>query len=64
MAASRDPRLDPVQPFVKGGLSLARGGVLTPRHIGDAVRTGRHPEAALKRVWFVLARFGQVTVAG
>jgi hypothetical protein len=64
LAASRDPRLGPVQPFVRGGLSLARDGVLTPRHLGDAVRAGRHPEAALKRVWFVLARFGQVTPAG
>lgn len=64
LASTRDPRFGPLLPFVKGGLSLARGGVLTPRHIGEAVRAGRHPEAALKRVWFVLARFGQVSSAG
>lgn len=31
-------------------LAMARDGVLTPRHPGDAVRAGRYPEAALKRV--------------
>lgn len=64
LASSRDPRLGQVAPFAKGGLSLAHGGVLTPRHLGDAVRARRHPEAALKRVWFVLARFGRVTAVG
>lgn len=64
LASSRDPRLAQVAPFAKGGLSLAHGGVLTPRHLGDAARAGRHPEAALKRVWFVLARFGRVTAVG
>lgn len=56
-----DPTLAHAIPFVRGGLALARDGVLTPRHLGEAARAGRHPEGALKRVWFVLARFGQVS---
>jgi hypothetical protein len=64
LTKTTDPRLAQAMPFVHGGLSLARDGVLTPRHIGEAARAGRHPEGALKRVWFVLARFGQVTSAG
>jgi hypothetical protein len=40
------------------GVSLARDGRLDPRVIGDASRTGRHDEQALKRVWHYVARFG------
>lgn len=44
--------------FVALGLFLARDGRLDPRIIGDAARTGRYGEQALKRVWHYLARFG------
>jgi hypothetical protein len=44
--------------FARLGVSLARDGALTPRLIGDASRTGRHDEQALKRVWHYVARFG------
>ncbi|MDV3219834.1 DUF3626 domain-containing protein [Intrasporangium sp.] len=44
--------------FVALGERLAEHGVLTPRVVGDASRTGRHDEQALKRVWHYLARFG------
>lgn len=44
--------------YVDLALSLAQGGWLTPRMIGDAARTGLHNEQALKRVWHYLARFG------
>jgi hypothetical protein len=46
------------QQFTDLGVSLARNGRLGPRIIGDASRTGRHDEQALKRVWHYLARFG------
>jgi hypothetical protein len=44
--------------FVALGVSLARDGRLDARIIGDASRTGRYDEQALKRVWHYLARFG------
>jgi hypothetical protein len=44
--------------FVRLGTSLAQDGRLDPRVIGDASRTGRHDEQALKRVWHYVARFG------
>lgn len=44
--------------FVRLGESLARDGRLDPRVLGDASRTGRHDEQALKRVWHCVARFG------
>ena len=44
--------------YVALGLSLARDGWLDPRIIGDAARTGRHDEQALKRLWHHVARFG------
>ena len=44
--------------FVDLGVSLARHGRLDPRIVGDAARTGRHDEQALKRVWHYVARFG------
>ncbi|WP_198047263.1 DUF3626 domain-containing protein [Kutzneria sp. 744] len=43
--------------FVRLGLSLARDGRLDPGIIGDASRTGRYDEQALKRVWHYVARF-------
>jgi hypothetical protein len=46
------------QEFVDLGVSLARDGLLDPRTIGDASRTGRYDEQALKRVWHLVARFG------
>jgi hypothetical protein len=48
--------------FVALGLSLARDGRLDPRIIGDASRTGRYDEQALKRVWHCVARFGTATM--
>jgi len=44
--------------FAALGDSLAREGRLDPRVIGDASRTGRYDEQALKRVWHYVARFG------
>lgn len=37
---------------------LAVDGVLTPRLIGDAARTGVHHPQAIKQVWHYTARFG------
>jgi hypothetical protein len=44
--------------FVDLGACLAHDDHLDPRIIGDASRTGRHDEQALKRVWHYVARFG------
>ncbi|WNI22793.1 DUF3626 domain-containing protein [Streptomyces sp. ITFR-16] len=44
--------------FVALGAAIAEDGVLDPRIIGDAARTGRHDLQSLKRVWHCLARFG------
>jgi hypothetical protein len=44
--------------FVELGRAIAVDGVLTPRVVGDAARTGRHDEQDLKRVWHYVARFG------
>lgn len=44
--------------FVALGESLAVDGLLDPRVIGDASRSGRYDEQALKRVWHYVARFG------
>jgi hypothetical protein len=44
--------------FVDLGAALARDGRLDARIIGDASRTGRYDEQALKRVWHYIARFG------
>jgi hypothetical protein len=46
------------QEYVDLGASLARNGRLDPRILGDASRTGRYDEQALKRVWHYVARFG------
>ncbi|HEX4246523.1 MAG TPA: DUF3626 domain-containing protein [Pseudonocardia sp.] len=45
--------------YVELGEALARDGYLDPKAIGDAARTGRHDEQALKRVWHYVARFGR-----
>lgn len=50
--------------FVSLGLSLARGGRLDARIIGDAARAGRYDEQALKRVWHYVARFGSPEMRG
>jgi Protein of unknown function (DUF3626) len=44
--------------FVELGSSLARNGYLNPRIIGDAARTGRYDDQAVKRVWHYVARYG------
>jgi Protein of unknown function (DUF3626) len=44
--------------YVALGERLAVDGVLTPRLLGDAARTGRYDPQDLKRVWHYLARFG------
>jgi hypothetical protein len=40
------------------GASIAEDGLVDPRIIGDAARTGRYELQALKMVWHTLARFG------
>jgi len=44
--------------FVELGAEIAVDGWLDPKVIGDAARTGKYDEQALKRVWHYLARFG------
>ncbi|MFD9082996.1 DUF3626 domain-containing protein [Streptomyces erythrochromogenes] len=46
------------QEYVDLGAEIAVAGRLTPYVLGEAARTGRHDEQALKRVWHYLARFG------
>ncbi|MCX5376988.1 DUF3626 domain-containing protein [Streptomyces sp. NBC_00091] len=46
------------QEYVDLGSAIAVAGVLTPRILGEAARTCRYDEQALKRVWHYLARFG------
>lgn len=46
------------------GARVAEDGLLTPRVIGDAVRTGRHELQDLKMVWHTVARFGAPEGAG
>ncbi|CAK7286560.1 DUF3626 domain-containing protein [Streptomyces sp. RM1] len=46
--------------YTRLGARIAERGVLTPRIIGDAARTGRYDPQDLKKVWHVLARFGAV----
>jgi hypothetical protein len=48
--------------YVDLGVSLARGGELTPAIIGAAVRTGQHDPQDLKKVWHYVARFGDLSV--
>ena len=51
------------QEYVDLGASLAVDGVLDPRIVGAAARTGRHDPQALKKVWHCLARFGAPTTS-
>ena len=56
-------------PLVEGVSStairrLASDGLLTPRHLGDAARTGDHDLQHLKMLWHTLARFGAPEGAG
>jgi hypothetical protein len=44
--------------YVALGEEIAQDGLLDPRIIGDASRTGRYDPQALKKVWHYLARFG------
>lgn len=44
--------------FVGLGAEIAEDGILDPRVIGDAVRTGHYHPQALKQVWHYVARFG------
>lgn len=46
------------------GARIAEDGVLTPRAVGDAARSGRHAPQDLKMVWHTLARFGAPEGAG
>ncbi|MER7361802.1 DUF3626 domain-containing protein [Nonomuraea wenchangensis] len=46
------------QEYVALGAEIAVDGLLDPRIIGDAARTGRYDLQALKKVWHCLARFG------
>ncbi|MFD0021914.1 DUF3626 domain-containing protein [Streptomyces sp. NPDC058382] len=46
------------QEIVDLGVEISRGGLLDPRIIGDAARTGRYATQSLKKVWHCLARFG------
>lgn len=46
------------QEYADLGRALARNGHLDAKIIGDAARTGRYDQQALKRVWHYVARFG------
>ncbi|SET76623.1 DUF3626 domain-containing protein [Nonomuraea wenchangensis] len=46
------------QEYVALGAEIAVDGLLDPRIIGDAARTGHYDLQALKKVWHCLARFG------
>ncbi|MDV9176305.1 DUF3626 domain-containing protein [Streptomyces sp. W16] len=52
------------QEYVDLGALIAEKGVIDPRIIGDAARTGRHELQDLKMVWHTLARFGAPVGAG
>jgi hypothetical protein len=47
--------------IVELGATLARDGWLDPACIGDAARGGRHDPQQLKKLWHVLARFGDLS---
>jgi hypothetical protein len=49
------------QEYVDLGTEIAVDGLLNPRIIGDAARTGRYALQDLKKVWHCLARFGKLT---
>ncbi|MFE9844988.1 DUF3626 domain-containing protein [Streptomyces goshikiensis] len=44
--------------YVELGARIAVDGVLDPRIVADAARTGDHDPQAIKKVWHCLARFG------
>lgn len=52
------------QEYVDLGARIAGKGVVDPRTIGDAARTGRYEIQDLKMVWHTLARFGAPEGAG
>lgn len=52
------------QEYADLGESIAEDGVIDPRVIGDAARTGRYELQHLKMVWHTLARFGAPEGAG
>jgi hypothetical protein len=52
------------QEYADLGALIAEKGVLDPRIIGDAARTGVHDLQDLKMVWHTLARFGAPVGAG
>lgn len=49
-----------LDPCYLGTAVEEEAGRLDPAMIGDASRTGRHDEQALKRVWHYVARFGSL----
>ncbi|MDV7217039.1 DUF3626 domain-containing protein [Streptomyces prunicolor] len=52
------------QEYADLGARIAERGVVDPRVIGDAARTGRYELQDLKMVWHTLARFGAPEGAG
>ncbi|MFR9756824.1 DUF3626 domain-containing protein [Streptomyces sp. TR06-5] len=44
--------------YVELGVRIAEEGMLDPRVLGNALRTGRYEPQAVKKVWHCLARFG------
>ncbi|MFD5542354.1 DUF3626 domain-containing protein [Streptomyces sp. NPDC127079] len=50
--------------YAELGARIAEKGVVDPRIIGDAARTGRYEVQDLKMVWHTLARFGAPEGAG
>lgn len=52
------------QEYAELGARIAEFGVVDPRVIGDAARTGRYELQDLKMVWHTLARFGAPEGAG
>nr|WSY49634.1 DUF3626 domain-containing protein [Streptomyces sp. NBC_00886] len=52
------------QEYADLGARIAEHGVVDPRIIGDAARTGRYELQDLKMVWHTLARFGASQGAG
>lgn len=50
--------------FADLGAEIAEGGLITPRVIGDAARSGQYALQALKMVWHTLARHGAPKGAG
>ncbi|MFD4873011.1 DUF3626 domain-containing protein [Streptomyces sp. NPDC058420] len=52
------------QEYADLGARIAERGIVDPRIIGDAARTGRYALQDLKMVWHTLARFGAPEGAG